>query len=196
MKNLLFIVVLWLMLVPGCNQDATEDVVTPSDENVLSESMFSPLMSYRIEPEFVVDSRIRKGNAVERPIKFRSAGTMLPVAESDECPDQYKMVIEGSGIGSHIGTFTNHLYYCFIMGPGGMQLTSFVTGKVIAANGDEFYVVLTGAGTDPELGYFQSYMITGGSGRFTDASGSYTLYGSIDYVNMVYEHAGDGTIIY
>lgn len=201
MKKISGMLVMLFFFLSSCQNDQIREELMPEDEYLISaKEIFAPLISYQVDPAAFISSNLRRGDLVERPIKFRSAGTLTFILDSEICgDDEYTQInqtlIEGEGFGSHMGNISVHLSYCWHYVTNGMELDSYVTGKVVASNGDEIYVVLTGSGTD-ENGYFQNYQILDGTGRFTAVTGSYTLYGTIDYVNGIFQHEGEGTIWY
>lgn len=201
MKKISGISIMLFVFLFACQNDNIQEEMIPADENqLLAKEIFAPLISYQVDKALFSNSNQRRGDLVERPIKFRSEGTLTFVYDSEACGDDEtnminQTLIEGLGHGSHMGNISIHLSYCWHFERGEMELDSYVMGKVVASNGDEIYVVLTGS-DDDEKGHFQTYMILNGSGRFEGATGSYTLYGDIDYVNGVWHHEGEGVIWY
>ena len=84
--------------------------------------------------------------------------------------------VAGSGQLSHIGrfTFTNDITSLTITGPNTFSFT--LTAIIVAANGDEIFTTATGTGTLTATGAESTLVstITGGTGRFADASGTIT----------------------
>ena len=85
-----------------------------------------------------------------------------------------------------------------------MLLTTTVSGQLAAANGDLVYYTgadeidastfLSGAGT---AGTIQGvWTITGGTGRFVGATGSFTIYGPADFATGTFRFEAVGTITY
>jgi hypothetical protein len=83
-------------------------------------------------------------------------------------------------------------------------LSTTVAGQIAAANGDLIYYtgvdeinvfnLLTSAGpTGPITGV---WTITGGTGRFTGATGSFTINGSVEFATPTLTFTGQGTITY
>ena len=83
-------------------------------------------------------------------------------------------------------------------------LTTGVSGELVAANGDKVYYsgddaidvfnYLTGEGLNgPITG---DWTITGGTGRFTDASGTLEMSGVVDFVTLGFTATATGTITY
>ncbi len=83
--------------------------------------------------------------------------------------------VAGSGQLSHIGrsTFTNDITSLTITGD---TLSFTLTAIIVAANGDEIFTTATGTGTLTATGSESTLVstITGGTGRFADASGTIT----------------------
>ena len=85
-----------------------------------------------------------------------------------------------------------------------MLLTTSVSGKLAAANGDLIYytgndaidasLYLTGAGTTGTI--TGTWTITGGTGRFASATGSFNISGPVDFVTGTFSFNALGTINY
>ena len=208
MKKISGILIMFFVLLFACQNDNIQEELSPADENLLlAKVIYGPLISYQADPAKFSNTHQRLDNEVERPIKFRSEGTLTFVFNSESCGDDEttminQTLIEGQGHGSHMGNISIHLSYCWHFefpdgsnAPPIMVLDSYVMGTAVASNGDEIYVVLTGSGNDGK-GDFQNYQILEGTGRFAGATGSYTLYGVVDYENGVWWHEGEGVIAY
>lgn len=94
--------------------------------------------------------------------------------------------VAGSGQLSHLGrfTFTNDITSFTLTG----NTFSFtLTATIVAANGDEVYTTATGTGTLTATGSEATLIstITGGTGRFADASGTITTQISSEIVSTV-----------
>jgi hypothetical protein len=198
MKNLIGFLFTAFFLLFSCQTDFEREDMNAENDALHLAAIYAPLIMYDSDCQSV-NSQLRRGDLVERPIKFRSEGTLTIIFQSPECGGNNRTLVEGIGHGSHMGKIAIHLNYCWHLAdptdPFSVVLDSYVTGTVVAANGDEIQVVLIGAGTD-EKGDYQNYLIVGGTGRFTGATGHYTLWGVIDYVNGVYWHEGGGVIAY
>ena len=113
-----------------------------------------------------VSARADKGKKVKRPWKIESAGTFAPDFSQD-CGGLLPLRIEGSGNASHTGRFDVLITWC-TGGIGGPA--NFITGTITAANGDEIYF------ESLEFRPFVvDYKVMGGTGRFKDADGLFTL---------------------
>lgn len=100
----------------------------------------------------------------------------------------------GAGVGSHIGRFEYSSVDDFSSFP-------VVTGTatIIAANGDEIYTSFSGLLTPIGEGLFSvtiENMITGGTGRFEGATGSYTSTGTANIVAGTANTTFTGSITY
>jgi hypothetical protein len=83
-------------------------------------------------------------------------------------------------------------------------LTTVIAGQIASANGDLiFYTgndeinvfnLLTGGGTTGTITGL--WTITGGTGRFTGATGSFSLNGTVDFITSTFIGKGIGTITY
>ena len=83
-------------------------------------------------------------------------------------------------------------------------LTSSVSGHLVSANGD--WIEYTGLDTVNIYNYaFEAgpngpitgtWTITGGSGKFANASGSFRINGLVDFATLGFNVAADGTITY
>ena len=95
--------------------------------------------------------------------------------------------VAGSGHLSHIGrfTFTNDITSLTITGPDTFSYT--LTAIIVAANGDEIFTTATGTGTLTATGSESTLVstITGGTGRFADATGTTTTRISSVNVSLV-----------
>jgi hypothetical protein len=83
-------------------------------------------------------------------------------------------------------------------------LTTTIAGQMTGANGDKIYFtgndeinasnLLTGAG--PTGTITGLWTITGGTGRFANATGSFTINGPVDFATSTFSGTGAGTITY
>ena len=166
------------------------------------------LISYSCSPETDLDTTDNLENinasakkageeeGKKRPWKIRGSGTFAPDFSISECGLLLPLKIEGSGIASHIGRYDVVITWC-TGGPG--SPLDFLRGTITAANGDEidFYSV----NIEP---FVIDYEVDGGTGRFADAKGEFTLT-QTEFVNETpegpfpsgaYANEGGGYIIY
>jgi hypothetical protein len=110
----------------------------------------------------------------------------------------------GSGQATHLGKVTQNLTIALTpTGPG--TFTGVGTTTIVAANGDQLFGTFTEAltTTGPHIGFAFVITITGGTGRFADASGRMTGTGSSVITSIVGATAtshqtfdSEGTILY
>jgi hypothetical protein len=111
-----------------------------------------------------------KANGTDRPLSGTSSSTTTVDLAAGTGS------VEGAGQLSHVGksTFTNDIESFTFTGPDTFSLT--LTAVIVAANGDQVYTTATGTGTLTATGSETTLVstITGGTGRFEDASGTIT----------------------
>lgn len=130
--------------------------------------------------------------AHEGPIK----GTVIgehgpPDFTAPDCPEwaEWRYSSAGEGRMSHLGRVEYSLTQCTVSGP---VSTSVGTITFVAANGDELWVAhtmfgeLVGPLEHPDGFTFEGeWTAIGGTGRFTDATGSGDLYGAGNVYGLV-----------
>ena len=106
------------------------------------------------------------------------------------------LVVDGSGTGNaaQLGRFTMTYDVQVDLATG----SSFGTATFVAANGDSFTTTIVGQGTptsDPTIAMIvEIETITGGTGRFAGATGSFTLERVVNLVTGVTSGTLSGTI--
>ena len=100
----------------------------------------------------------------------------------------------GTGIGSHVGQFSLSYDLTVTLATG----TAVGTGHWIAANGDTIDMTITGSSVPTTTpGVFsirELYVVTGGTGRFEGAQGSFIVERSIDLATGVTSGSFHGSI--
>jgi hypothetical protein len=129
---------------------------------------------------------VAKRGGTDRPLKGSISGTSsLDLAAGTGTS-------QGSGTFSHLGKTTYTLNITFVLtGPTTVGLSG--TGTLVAANGDQVFVTFTGTATVPspvpavgqQVDFTFVSTITGGTGRFSDASGTTTSTGHQEVVSVV-----------
>lgn len=100
----------------------------------------------------------------------------------------------GTGNSTVIGFFSQQITFCMDMNTG--QVISPITGVGTTPKGDMIYYSFAGQGIDPTTGFmYQDFIITGGTGKFKDASGATHLLYDINEPNA-YRYTGTGTITF
>jgi hypothetical protein len=100
---------------------------------------------------------------------------------------------EGTGTATYLGRYTERLTATIDV----RILHGMGSGTFTAANGDTLFVTsdgqatLTGPGM---LSIVENYTITGGTGRFADATGSFTLHSTLDQTTGVSSGTLSGAI--
>jgi hypothetical protein len=113
------------------------------------------LLAFGLAPKLGADE-----GGSDRPFQGVAAGSITGVT-----PDG-AVVVESTGQATHLGSFTRTEYLFF--GPGGA-----ISGTVVftAANGDQLAADFSGGFTSPTT-LEGTYTFTGGTGRFSDATGT------------------------
>jgi hypothetical protein len=91
---------------------------------------------------------------------------------------------EGTGTATHLGRYTEHI----VMTINLPTLSSTGAATFTAANGDTMLASVVGQATRTSpttLSIVEVYTITGGTGRFADATGSFALESTLDQVTGV-----------
>ncbi|HSD22870.1 MAG TPA: hypothetical protein VLB79_00945 [Solirubrobacterales bacterium] len=117
----------------------------------------------------------------DRPVSGKSTSTTtVDVATGTGVSD-------GSGQISHLGSFTFHNDFTSFTLTGPDTFSFTLTASIVAANGDVIFTTATGTGTLTGTGSEATLVstITGGTGRFADASGTITTSISSVTVSMV-----------
>lgn len=144
------------------------------------------------------------GGSIARPIKEDSTGYSTGMVYSPVFPDgdtfdgrcsrpsQWVSTSSGSGVISHLGRVTWTSEHCFQVFAG-----SFGDAEVVvtAANGDKLFGTYDGVMTG-ETTFAETMIITGGTGRFSEASGTIEETGWFDPDTGYMEITGVGSIIY
>ena len=128
--------------------------------------------------------------AAETPFK----GTVTAVETSQVVFPVASVIREGTGTATHLGKYTQHAT---------LQVnvqTFFGTGAATftAANGDTLSASVVGQGTPigpTVLSIVEVYTITGGTGRFAGATGSFTLENTLDLTTHVSTGTFSGSIV-
>ena len=144
------------------------------------------------------------GQGVERPIREDLAGYTTDIVLSPSFPggdtfdgrcsqpSQWISTSAGSGVISHLGQVswtTEHCYQLFAGTFGDAELV------VVAANGDKLFGTYDGVMTG-ETTFAETMIITGGTGRFSGASGTIEEAGWFDPDTLYMEITGFGSIFY
>ena len=145
-------------------------------------------------------STVAAADRPQIPFAGTSSGTDTSVAPTNEYFNQFHITAAIKGTGSLVGQFTETLDYVATLDAEGAGVEG--TGVITAADGSKVYLRFEGTvpGFSPAalfpLEYSETFVITGGTGRFAGASGSGDISG-VDYgpqVNM-FEQDFEGVLI-
>jgi hypothetical protein len=170
-KQWLMILVLGLFWM-GCNQDSNS--LLPQEEEIVQ------IQSTENSQEEI---NLRRNN---QPRPFKGTIVYEQVAANGlecGCTNGQLVQIEGSGTVTHLGRVSSATSYCLLLGaaqncPGPGALVNNACLTITAANGDEINLdVLTPYETCITACCFEASIqgtFNGGTGRFDDASGTWT----------------------
>lgn len=129
----------------------------------------------------------RGGKAVRTPFRLRGFTTIESLAPHPRCgaPPRFLNVQVGEGRATHLGRFTMRIEFCVdatdLLDDGRLSEGESLPyddglGTLIAANGDELHITVSGAvlpSSDPAYDFqFQDpFVFVGGTGRFAGATG-------------------------
>ena len=188
MKNLLFLLLCALFIV-SC-QPASDELASPSSSTKLEQR------SNQSRPFTAT---------LSAAINFEAG--VPPTACSGDLPGLALLDYSVSGQATHLGNLsaasTLHHESCNLS-VATMELTTSLSGQLVAANGDKlFYTaddvidvtnfVLGSGPTGPITG---TWTITGGTGKFENASGSFEINGLVDFTTLSLTFEANGTITY
>jgi hypothetical protein len=164
-----------LFFVVGCSQ-GTSPTMPPLAPSI-TESVTSPL---------VVPAAV----ATQVPFKGTLQGTDV---DTGFTPTTVTVATTGTGIGSHLGrfSFTQEVTVNITNG------TDTGSAHFIAANGDSIDTTIAGSGhpiAPSEFAITDVHTITGGTGRFAGAQGSFTVERHASGVTFLTSGSFDGTI--
>ena len=178
--SLISVCVVGVALFVGCSQP-----VTPTSPTSLSPASPS-IASSEV-------NATRAGvltNEREVPFKGRLEGTATITPGT---PPFLSVSIEGTGNATHLGRFTVEIPHVV----NAMNRTSTGTYGFTAANGDTLTAGFTGQATLTSPGVLsivETATITGGTGRFADAAGSFTVERLFNQVTGLTTGSFEGTV--
>ena len=100
---------------------------------------------------------------------------------------------EGTGTATYLGRYTEHITMVINL----PTLSSTGAATFTAANGDTLSATVAGQATRTSpttLSIVENYTITGGTGRFADATGAFTLHSTVDQPTGISSGAFSGAI--
>lgn len=194
MKKILIIAAA-VMLFASCKKDMITETTNQDDLKKYAEMTSSALLLKANDGSGIQMSanKSNNGKSVTRPLKSTGSGTISYIPNG--CGDgtlQFRS--DGTGNSTALGLQQQVTTFC--INPATGQVIGSIGGVGTAANGDKLYYSLAGAGIDPATGFmFQQYVFTGGTGRFTNATGNMTLLYTVNTPTN-YEYTGEGSITF
>ena len=151
----------------------------------LRHSLFVLVAAFAVSLASVTVSAV----AAETPFK----GTVSAVETGTVVPPTRFLEREGSGTATYLGKYTEHIT---------MQINlptrhSMGAATFTAANGDTLTATVEGQATPASPGVLsivEVYTITGGTGRFADATGTFTLQSTLEQTTGVSSGTLSGAI--
>lgn len=135
----------------------------------------------------VTPAAARLDGFVMTPFQSDFFTDLAGLAPDPACGDLPRMlnIQVGEGRATHLGRFTIHITFCVdvtdVLDDGQLTGTESLPydngfGTLVAANGDELYIEISGAvlpsgHPDFDLEFHDSFQFTGGTGRFAGATG-------------------------
>lgn len=131
-----------------------------------------------------------KAEKKELPFK----GTVQSVETYAVTPPIMSVTANGSGNATHLGQYT----ISYEVEVNLETLLGVGSAEIVAANGDILYATMSGqatpTGTTDVFNVVEEFTITGGTGRFANASGSFTLHREVNITTGVTSGTMNGTI--
>ena len=127
--------------------------------------------------------------AAETPFK----GTVNAEETVVPSPPTASLTRDGTGTATYLGRYTEHI----VMTINLPTLSSTGTATFTAANGDTLTATVLGQATrtgPTTLSIVEVYTITGGTGRFADATGNFTLHSNVEQTTGVSSGTFSGAI--
>ncbi len=200
-KNVLFLIGI-MLLSSSCQDeilDTRERMVEETD--FVLEPYIRAFNQYQAD-DFDLQAALKSAKsgkkALTKSIEFkRSTGTFSIVPDAGYCagiPAPLQMVIEGSGIATHLGLFKVQNLAC--MDWDGTFMSP-VYGFITAACGSEIHTMMGIPYPDLENppNLFYPYTIIGGTEKYQDANGYFLMYGYTDAEGR-WSFTGEGEITY
>jgi hypothetical protein len=186
MKNF-SLIALFLMLLASCQQ--ADELVSPSGSVRIDQR------SQHVRPfNATLQSSVNPGNPLTA-----CSGDIPGFA----IPDHF-LAGQATHLGQLNGTLSTLHHDDCNLSFATLTLTTGVSGQLAAANGDLVYysgddvIDVSGylGGTSTTGSINGEWTITGGTGRFDGASGSFTISGVVDFLTGTFSATANGTITY
>lgn len=127
--------------------------------------------------------------------EFALKGSFDATETQEVVPPYASVDAIGVGNATHLGLFTYHLQAELFL----PTLTADASATLTAANGDMIFGEGTGQGTPTGtpgmVSIVETYTITGGTGRFADATGNFTVERVVNRATLASSGTINGTIV-
>jgi len=202
MKNLVLYVLGALFLFASCQSDELQsDDALAQENDVLLMKAINAYNTYQSKTDWSKVAKSPNANQVTKKFTMHySRGTVAVNPNPDACGGYnppLELQIDGYGRGSLIGnfTFTNRACFDPSANNGAGGLLTDLLGVTTTASGDQFYFTRESTYPDPDDPVYtiQHWYITGGSGRFEDASGEIYLRGNQNLPDPIFTGWGEIT---
>jgi len=135
-------------------------------------------------------SIVVSAGAAQTPFK----GTVSAVETAVVVPPTASLTRDGTGTATYLGKYTEHI----VMSIDLPTMSSTGAATFIAANGDTLTATVVGqatrTGPTTMLSIVEVYTVTGGTGRFAGATGTFTLEGIVEQTTGVSSGTFSGVI--
>ena len=149
-------------------------------------------VSFTASTKAVADG-LRSGTAPQTPFKGRLSGSWTLNFDPPPSPF-FTVVFDGTGNGTQLGRFVFHTVHRVNTADG----TAAGSYEFISANGDTLTGDFSGASGPTEtpnvFAIVETVTITGGSGRFANASGHFVIQRLVDFTTSTSDGTFDGDI--
>jgi len=189
-----------IMLLAACKKDSCPETSDTSNVTDLTLKKYADmtsnaLLSYSQKGTENQTTSLLTTNANQETRPYINSGSGTVSYIPNGCGTgtlQVKAV--GTGHSTALGMFTQKTTFC--INSSTQEVIGSITGEVKAANGDSLFYTFVGAGIDQPTGLiYQNYVFSGGTGRFTNASGNVTLLYQVN-TPTIYSYTGKGNITY
>ena len=149
----------------------------------------------QLSPNEMLSSNASKGNSgMDKGVPFK--GTYTNTHQTLQPPPMFQQKVTGKGNATHLGASSFEAITNVKVTPPAPFAVSG-TRTLTAANGDQLFTKFTGISTPLSPGVSRANLhdvITGGTGRFQAASGSFDAVAISDQVTATFEVTFDGYI--
>jgi hypothetical protein len=162
-------------------------------KSIVKSNLGLPMTAVFLTAVLIAPAAALAGPVTTHPVPFK--GSVHAVETFDVQPPSLFSEGVGTGEATHLGRYTvTYQVEVDLMSGAGVGSAHF-----IAANGDSLLAEFVGQGTptaDPNISSIEeTYTITGGTGRFAGATGSFTMERLINLATGVTSGSFDGAIV-